>query len=644
MLGKLALRNVKRSMRDYGIYLLTVTISFSLIYAFNMVFFSKDIKNLNEVMGSLSIMIGFISVIVIAVIEWLVHYMNLFMLEKRSKELGTYMLLGISNKKISRMVLLENMIMGAVSFLGGLVAGTFLYQILTLIIMNVFQVKYRIKADISLPAILLTLFYILLIYAFSMLRMRKKLKRMKICDLIYADKQNETALIDRKKSHWILCIISFLLLASGCVAIYCIFHYTAYFSIVFLLLGFTLIIGGLYGFYIELAGLIMKVFLSKNERKFSKDNLFLFRNLSSKLKTMSLTLGTLAMLLTLTLTCIQSAALFNRYFQLSALNRCAFDAQVTSEDTEVFADAEEYFRKKRGIEARRQVPVYSCGQTMLYDNLEQSTYADSDYAISYSDYAALREMLGYKPVELKSGHYVIHAYPQIKKAADSKGDLSYAIKGMTLSLQAVYDEPLSQNGTIGVGCIIVFPDELAEKLELAYTALVLNTEKETTAADCQYLESLFENKNTQDGWYMSCDTKGSAVSYSRSSIITLGFGLYYAGLIFICTAAAILTVQQLSEASKYRFRYNILLKLGSTERKIGKLIFKQLLLYFGIPLLLPIPLSVFLSLCIREIMMDMIKPTTFWTSVSLGMGVFLLIYVLYFAAAYVGYRKSVLYS
>ena len=47
---------------------------------------------------------------------------------------------------------------------------------------------------------------------------------------------------------------------------------------------------------------------------------------------MSFTMGTLAMLLTLTLACIQSAMLFNKFFELSALNRCTFDAQVSAED------------------------------------------------------------------------------------------------------------------------------------------------------------------------------------------------------------------------------------------------------------------------------------------------------------------------
>ncbi len=227
------------------------------MYAFNMVVFSKDIKSLNQMMDSLPIMISFISVIVIAVIEWLVHYMNCFMLEKRSRELGTYMLLGISSRKISRMIMLENSIMGTAAFLAGLLAGTFIYQILTLIIMNLFEVRFSVKADISFPAVLLTLLYVILIYTFSMLRMRKKLlKKTKIYDLMYAEKQNEAAIISNKKSHWVFCAASVGLLAAGCIILYVIFHNTSNFSPFLLLAGFLLVIIGLYGAYITLAGFL----------------------------------------------------------------------------------------------------------------------------------------------------------------------------------------------------------------------------------------------------------------------------------------------------------------------------------------------------------------------------------------------------
>lgn len=643
MLGKLARRNARRSMRDYSVYLITVTIAFSLMYAFNMLIFSKEVSSMNELMSGLSIAIGFISVIVIGVIEWLVHYMNRFMLEKRSKELGTYMLLGISSRKISRMVLLENMIMGAAAFLAGLLVGTFIYEILLLIIMNLFEVRFSAKAEISLPAIFLTLLYAVLIYAFSMLRMRKKLKKTKIYDFIYAEKQNETAVISRKKSHWILCMVSVGLLAIGCGMLFLIFRRTEFFSPPLFFGGLALIIAGIYGTYFTMASFLVKLFLEKEERKYSKDNLFLYRNLSAKLKTMSFTLGTLAMLLTLTLTCIQSAMLFNRFFELSALNRCSFDAQITAGNPTVFPEVKAYFEKNRGIKESRQVPIYDCGQNTLYTLLDGKSYAEKDYAISYSDYAALRQMLGYEPAELSDGSYLFHANAQIKGAAEAKKELPYTINGVTLSLQEVYGEPLSQSGAIGIGCIIILPDELTEGLQTAYSALLINTSKETTTEDYDYLFALYGEDEEHHQWdIFDMDTKYNSISNSRASIIIFGFSLYYTGLIFICTAATILTIQQLSEASKYRFRYDILSKMGVSERKTGKLIFRQLLIFFGIPLVLPVPVSIFISFCVRSLLLEMITPAVFWTSVTAGLLVFFLIYALYFAATYVGYKKSIL--
>lgn len=643
MLSKLALRNAKRSMKDYSVYLITVTIAFSLMYAFNMVVFSDDIKELNQTLSSLSIVIIIISFIVIWVIAWLVHYMNRFMLEKRSKELGTYMLLGISNKKIAKMFMTENMIMGTAAALAGFLAGSLVYQVLTLIIMNLFEVPYTIHAAFSLPAVLLTLLYVFIIYAFSMLRTGRKLKKIKVYDLIYAEKHNETTILSNKRSHWILFVASVLLLGTGCGLLYYIFHNTYMFSGELMLLGLALLIGGLYGAYISLAAFLVKVFLGRNEKKYQRDNLFIYRNLSAKLKTMSFTIGTLAMLLTLTLACTQSAMLFNKYFELQSMNRCSFDVQVTSEDPDCLEPAEEYFRNSGIIKEELIVPVCDSGQSAVYDKFGIFSYAENDYVISYSDYTALRKMLGYEPVELLDGHYMIHGSSQYKIKASKIEDLSLSLNGTSLSLQAVFDEPLSQNGTIGVGYVVILPDELLTGLPVIQTSLVMTTRSETTQEDIDFLNDLYRYDDySETQAFTDWDTKLRAVSESRAAIIIFGFGLYYTGLIFICTAAAILAVQQLSEASKYRFRYNILSKLGVPDQKLGSIILKQLLLYFGIPLILPVPLSLFISDCLKNILVDLITPSIFWSSMAMGLGLFFIIYLLYFAATYIGYRRNIL--
>ncbi len=100
MLNKLAIRNVKRSSRDYIIYLITITIAFSLMFAMNLVSWSDAVvdiyDNMNDTFKSVVI---FINVIVVFVICFLINYTTKFMFEKRSKEFGTYMLLGIKKKK-----------------------------------------------------------------------------------------------------------------------------------------------------------------------------------------------------------------------------------------------------------------------------------------------------------------------------------------------------------------------------------------------------------------------------------------------------------------------------------------------------------------------------------------------------------------
>ena len=101
MLSKLAFRNVKRSIKDYIIYLITITISFSLIFALNLVSSSKAVIDLSKGLDTFAYVLYGINAIVILVISYLINYTTKFMFQKRSKEFGMYMLLGIKKKKIN---------------------------------------------------------------------------------------------------------------------------------------------------------------------------------------------------------------------------------------------------------------------------------------------------------------------------------------------------------------------------------------------------------------------------------------------------------------------------------------------------------------------------------------------------------------
>ena len=103
MLGKLAVRNTKRNLKDYLIYLITITISFSLILAFNLIASSDEVVKLSSGMDSFKNVLTFVNIIIVFVVCFLINYTTRFMFEKRSKEFGTYMLLGIKKKEVARL-------------------------------------------------------------------------------------------------------------------------------------------------------------------------------------------------------------------------------------------------------------------------------------------------------------------------------------------------------------------------------------------------------------------------------------------------------------------------------------------------------------------------------------------------------------
>ena len=83
MFGKLALRNVRRSARDYLVYVLTMTFVVSLMFAFNSIIFSKDLQKMYEMAAIMAAMIGIATFFIVLIVAWLINYMVRFMLEKR---------------------------------------------------------------------------------------------------------------------------------------------------------------------------------------------------------------------------------------------------------------------------------------------------------------------------------------------------------------------------------------------------------------------------------------------------------------------------------------------------------------------------------------------------------------------------------
>ncbi|MFA3928297.1 FtsX-like permease family protein len=218
MLGKLAVRNTKRNIKDYLIYLITVTIAFSLIFAFNLVASSDEVVKLSSSMGTFKNTLLAVNILIIFVICFLINYTTRFMFEKRSKELGTYMLLGIRKKEIARLLVIENIMLGFLALTLAIPIGFVFSQFVSLVIIKLLGIPEVIFISLNFISVGLLAIYFLAIYVLVLVNLLRRIKKMTVHDFLYFDKQNEKKMFrnNKKGTFSLLSALSLLLLHFFC--------------------------------------------------------------------------------------------------------------------------------------------------------------------------------------------------------------------------------------------------------------------------------------------------------------------------------------------------------------------------------------------------------------------------------------------
>ena len=466
MLGKLSFRNAKRQAKDYIIYFITVIISVALMFSFNSIATSNDISELASWMKHFSKSIKGISIVIILVMAWLINYTMSFMLEKRSREFGTYQILGIEKKSISNMFTLENLIIGGIAFVVGIVVGTFLYQIFTSIIMNLFNQPYQIEIEFSLKAVGMTAIYFFGIFALVLLNCRRKIKKTKVYDLLYADKKNENNIIKNSKGNIIIFIISIILLVVALLINNKEFSNVSTMGAKNIFIAIIMLIAGIYLFYISISSFIVKRYLNNKARKYKKDNMFLYRNLTSKINTMSLSIGTIALMFTIIIIGGNVALLMNNLLNNEIEMGYPFEIMVSSADGD-FSKYKDYIEKNSKVKDMYEYKLYyieSIGVSKALEGtaFEASTRESIENVMSLTDYNRLREILELEKVELQNDEIIINCMKTAKENFSDyiKTNNKIEILGKDFKIKEIRDENIGQVGFNGYIYTIIVPDNL----------------------------------------------------------------------------------------------------------------------------------------------------------------------------------------
>ncbi|MDK0584474.1 ABC transporter permease [Clostridium perfringens] len=674
MYFKIALNNVRKSFKDYSIYFLTLTLGVCIFYAFNSIGDQKAFLELGkrqaEYINILQRLISGISVFISCVLGGLILYANNFLVKKRKKELGIYMTLGMGKNKISKILTYETALVGIISLVVGLGVGIIVSQGISAFASKLFEVSLsNYKFLLSTDAILKTVLYFGIIFILVMIFNTFVISKYKLIDMLTAAKKNEDIKI---KNPILTAIIFFISLGLLGVAYKLVIKVgldptNSMFlgSIVLGVLGTLLL-------FFSLAGFVLYV-LQRNKNVYLKGlNIFVLRQMNSKINTNFLSMTVICLMLFLTISTLATGLSFKNALEKGLENTTPFDASATyyiDEDSKI-KTAEESIREL-GFKFNPEDKIVSYNEYKLEktnlesllnknaegknikDIVEAMTYKGTN-AISISSYNDIRALSGEKPVSLANNEVLISSnLGEVENTLKNilKNNEKIEIDGKEYKVannaligeEKVIKEAFESTGMTNNFFTLIVPDNIVSNLKPIANKINLNFPKNSNEEE--RVQKLFNEY--RDG-VVDSSKYGFVNGYTKARIyednngmtnIVLFIGIYL-GVIFLISSTAVLALQQLSEASDSIDRYKSLRRIGVSQKMINKSIFTQVSIYFGLPLVVALVHSMVAIKVVNAFLTVFNKPDIGGSSLVTAL-IMVIVYGGYFYATYTGYKSTV---
>ena len=654
MLYKLSVSNIKKSFKDYAIYFITLIMGVCIFYIFNsmdsqtvMLELSSSQEEMIELLASL---LSYVSVFVSVILGFLIIYASRFLIKKRNKEFGIYMTLGMSKRKISLLLLIETFLIGLISLGIGLLLGIALSQITSIFVANMFEVNMtKFSFNFSKSAMIKTIIYYGIIYLVVMIFNTIIINKNKLINLLQASKKQEKIKLKNPYVCIVLFILSIGMLGSAYYMVTDGLFKLLDYGMNILLLPISLGVVGTILFFYSISGMLLKILSKWHNIYYKKLNTFVFKQISSKINSMVISISVICIMLFITLCLLSSAFTIKNYFNNSINKYAPVDFQgvisTNADKEEVINSINSEKLIKDNVKDMFIINEYYDNNLLYRESLgnyypiikDKYPYLRYDFLVEIvgeSDYNKLAKLYNLDKVSLKDDEYIIVSNYD-KKLYDEVLDRDSIINIFGYDLKPASKRCIEgfvriSGNPSNLGFFVV-PDKVINKEDASITMLVGNyrTKDEKIVKLIEDKFSEYNRSNT-----ITIDTKNDIkeASTGLSAIVTF-IGLYL-GIIFLISSSAILALKELSDSLDDKNKYQVLRQIGADEVDINKSLFKQMLIFFVMPLSLAIVHTIFgLRFCtyvLGSLGIDNILKGSITTFIFL-----IIIYLIYFIITYI---------
>ena len=696
MLFKLSLKNMKKCFKDYAIYFITLILGVAVFYMFNsldsqeaMLEVSSSTKQIIQLMIN---MLGMVSVFIAVILGLLIVYANRFLINRRKKEFGIYMTLGMGKGKISKILLFETIFIGIISLIVGLVVGIFASQFMSILVAKLFEADMSsFEFVFSKSACIKTCIYFAIMYLAVVFFNSFTVSRYKLINLLTDARKNEQV----KMKNPVICTIVFILSSIGLGYAYWIVtkgifklttlnETTMYIGLAVLLGVVTTIL-----IFWSISGLILKLVQAKKSAYLKGTNMFVLRQLHNKINTTVVSISVICLMLFMTITSLSASLALKNSMQKDIEKMTPVDinlyktANLKETGTNSFGEETKYSEEIKE-DSRKPISytltVNGFNMNELKDVVEVPLYEISNFTwentlgsvtpkvreqypmmkletleqiMKISDYNKIAKLYGNKEYSLEDDEYLIIANYESIAGIRNMGLRENTIiningkeyKPKYQECKAGFVQISTSHTNVG---IVIVPDsanlkEEDQKLWFLSANYNANNDEEKekidlifSGDDSDLIKKLNDSNNTLEGI-----TKTSIIESSVGLSTLVVFIAIYLGIIFLIVSCAILALKQLTESSDNKQRYVILRKIGCDEKMINSALFKQIAIFFMLPLVLAIIHSIFGIQFALSIFETLASKNQLLPSIIMTIIVMSIIYGCYFLATYIGSKNII---
>ena len=680
MYAKLAKINAKKSIKDYLIYFITITICVSLFYAITSLssssyeFITEDSYNFK----TLQLILKYSTYVITAILILLIAYVNKYMIRRRQREFATYILLGAEQKSIAFMFFIETLIIGTLAIIAGIFVGTLFSQAITALVLVSVNQEVVFTLRLYMDTVVITFIFFIAMFCIIGLYNVSVLNKIKLIDMLNASKQVEFQFRRSGKVYGVIFGLSILLYI---VCVYCTFKLInteidySIKSLTYIGISLVSFIIGTFALFYSISYILIYLKGKCINFKYEGTNLFLIGSIVSKIKTAPILMATIAMtFLGAMISFIMTLAMAQ--WSLGYLNmRVPYDIDIRNDYSYNF-DIED-------------IPKLDYGEVVQYLNDEgysvrdycqvEKYFIDKDefytgdrnnspmLAISLSDFNKLRTMLGYEKINLKENEFTTQWHSVVNDTDISNflaknKHLNVNGEIFNISKDSHYKE------SIGEGIydfysynIIILPDKVCKDLTLAETNFLANLNNEMSYEDAanfeyEYIEKWFKENNRKliEKYSKEFDITSSIIdgrvkSSETNDILNMTLAMRILGvylcIVLLTISFTVLALGQLADSIEHKDRFNVLRKLGVEEKYINKIVLKQISIYFVVPIAIAlIGVGIFIYnyyLMYKEIIVTFIGFNLFIFSIATGIILTICVYMCYFAGTYYTFKRNI---